>query len=137
MPKHDDADDELDDTDHDLPEGDGPARREETRENETPDGAAVLPMIPEELGVHPLFLAVLHTLVFFEGSEDTIVHPAAAQESVEYILGYLQRLSGRDLQRLQEDVDTVIGFAKSEKWPKQSIRYLKTFLAEYGIGVKG
>ena len=27
---------------------------------EIPDGAAVFPQIPDELGVHPLLLAVLH-----------------------------------------------------------------------------
>ena len=37
----------------------------EEAENEVPAGAAVLPEIPAELGVHPLLLAVLHTVVSF------------------------------------------------------------------------
>ncbi|VTS08892.1 hypothetical protein [Tuwongella immobilis] len=106
-------------------------------DDEAPDGAAVFPLIPEELGVHPLFLAALHALIFFEGSDETVVHPAAAQEAAEYLTSYLQRLSGRDLQRLREDLDTIIGLGKDEQWPRQSLQYLKTFLADHGIGVKG
>ena len=37
--------------------------------DETPDGAAVFPLIPAELGVHPLLLAVLHAYVFLDGSD--------------------------------------------------------------------
>ena len=35
--------------------------------DEVPEGAAVFPTIPAELGVHPLLLAVLHAVVFLEG----------------------------------------------------------------------
>ena len=38
--------------------------------DEVPDGAAVFPLIPAELGVHPLLLAVLHAYVFLDGSDD-------------------------------------------------------------------
>ena len=34
------------------------------RADEVPEGAAVFPEIPAELGVHPLLLAVLHAVVF-------------------------------------------------------------------------
>src|SRR5438067_11782892 len=43
-------------------------------ERGVPDGAAVFPLIPEELGVDPLLLAVLHAVVFFDGSEDGVGH---------------------------------------------------------------
>ena len=35
-----------------------------------PDGAAVFPTIPAELGVNPLLLAVLHATIFLAGSDD-------------------------------------------------------------------
>src|SRR5262245_61704306 len=95
---------------------------------ETPDGAAVFPLIPAELGVHPLLLAVLHAFVFLEGSEEAVVNGAAAAEAMEYLAGYVQRLTGNDLKRVKEDLQTLVGFAKHEKWPKQQVRFLQDFL---------
>jgi hypothetical protein len=101
--------------------------------NETPDGAAVFPLIPPELGVHPLLLAVLHAYVFLEGSDETVLNGAVAEEAMHYLVTYLQRLTGNELRRVQEDLATLAGFAKSEKWPKQQVRFLQDFLAENGV----
>lgn len=102
-------------------------------DDEAPDGAAVFPLIPPELGVHPLLLAVFHAYVFFEGSEPGIVHPDAAAEAMEYLATYLQRLTGKELQRAREDVETLVGYAKEQKWPKQQVLFLKDFLEENGV----
>ena len=102
--------------------------------DEVPDGAAVFPEIPEELGVHPLLLAVLHAYVFLEGSDETVLNSAVAEEAMEFLVGYLQRLQGADLRRTQEDMATLVAFAKSEKWPKQQVYFLHDFLRENGIG---
>jgi hypothetical protein len=103
-------------------------------DEEAPDGAAVFPLIPPELGVHPLLLAVLHAYIFLEGSEPEVVNPDAAAEGMEYIATYLQRLSEKELQRAKEDMETLVGFAKEQKWPKQQVLFLKNFLAENGAG---
>lgn len=100
--------------------------------DEVPEGAAVFPLIPPELGVHPLLLAVLHAVVFLDGSEAEIVHPDAAMESLEYIAGYLQRLEGNDLRRVQEDLTVLAAFARDEAWPKPLITFIKDFLTNYG-----
>jgi len=84
-------------------------------EPQVPDGAAVFPLIPPELGVNPLMLAVLHAYVFFYGSEDEVVHPAAAQEALEYMTGYLQRLEGPGLVRVREDLACLDAFARDRK----------------------
>lgn len=117
--------DEDDDTEDGAPE---PAA------GEAPEGAAVFPLIPEELGVHPLLLAALHAYVFLEGSEAAVLNGAVADEAMNYVVTYLQRLSGNDLRRVREDMATLAGFAKSEKWPKQQVRFLQDFLKENGIG---
>ena len=101
---------------------------------ETPDGAAVFPLIPAELGIHPLFLAALHAYVFLEGSEAEVLNSDVAEEAMEYLVTYLQRLSGNDLKRLKEDLATLASYAKSEKWPKQQVRFLQDFLKENAIG---
>jgi hypothetical protein len=100
---------------------------------ETPDGAAVFPLIPAEIGVHPLLLAVLHAYVFLEGSEPEVLNSSAGEEAMNYLATYLQRLKGDDLRRVKEDMATLAAFAKSEKWPKQQVRFLQDFLKENGI----
>src|SRR5437879_312767 len=102
-----------------------------------PKGAAVLPEIPAELGVNPIFLAVLHAVVFLEGSEDDIVDPDAAVEAMEYIGMYLQRLNAPELQRMREDMQTLAAFAKQEKWPKEQIRFFNEFMENFGVGEEG
>lgn len=104
---------------------------------QVPEGAAVFPLIPPELGVHPLFLAVLHALVFLDGSDDTVVDPAAADEALHYLATYLQRLSGPQLRQVREDLACLTTYAKQGKWPKQEVRFLKEFLTEFGISEEG
>src|SRR5438128_7123624 len=91
-------------------------------DRDVPEGAAVFPLIPPELGVHPLLLATLHAVVFLSGSDDEVVQPDAAEEALQYLVGYLQRLSGRNLLQVQEDLDCLVRFARQEKWPKQLVR---------------
>jgi hypothetical protein len=104
---------------------------------EVPEGAAVFPQIPPELGVHPLLLAVVHATVFLAGSDAAVVHPDAADEALHYLAGYLQRLAGADLRRVREDLACLVAFARQEKWPRQLVQSLKSFLADYGIGGEG
>lgn len=103
-------------------------------EPEVPEGAAVFPLIPAELGVHPLLLAVLHAVVFVHGSDESVVHPDAAAEALEYVAGYLQRLNPTELRRVREDIQTLETFARQEKWGKGEVQFLKRFLSDFGIG---
>src|SRR5438270_1662636 len=95
--------------------------------NQVPEGAAVLPVIPPELGVHPLLLAVLHAVVFFDGSSEDVIHDAAADEALNYIATYLQRLQGPELRRIREDLDCLATFAREEKWPPEELKFLRDF----------
>ncbi|HVK18530.1 MAG TPA: hypothetical protein VM533_16465 [Fimbriiglobus sp.] len=100
---------------------------------DAPEGAAVFPLIPEELGVHPLLLGVLHAYVFLEGSEPTVLHPSAA-EPLNVRHQILHRLlGGAELRRVKEDLHALVGYAKHEKWPKQQVRFLQDFLKENGV----
>ena len=93
-----------------------------------PDGAAIFPSIPLELGIHPLTLAVLHALVFLGGSDAAIVNPLAADETLLAIAGYLQRIKGRDRDRLKADLKVLGAYARKNKWPRQQQDFLKNFL---------
>lgn len=101
---------------------------------EVPAGAAVFPQIPSELGVDPLLLAVVHATVFLTGSDSSLIDGNAADEAVEGMASYLQRLSGDRLQRVREDMECLTSYARQEKWPKQVVRSLESFLADYGVG---
>jgi hypothetical protein len=103
---------------------------------EVPEGAAVFPVIPDELGIHPLLLATLHAIVFFDGSDDSVINDAAADEALQYLVTYLQRLRGPDLKRIREDIEALRDFARQEKWPAEEQQFLKTFLTDYGIGAE-
>jgi hypothetical protein len=105
-------------------------------QNQVPDGSAVLPVIPPELGVHPLLLAVLHSVVFLDGSSEDVVNDAAADEALNYLATYLQRLEGADLRRIREDMDCLVTFARQEKWPSEELKFLQDFLTDYGVGEK-
>jgi hypothetical protein len=105
-------------------------------ESEVPDGAAVFPLIPPELGVNPVLLATLHAVVFLIGSDEKVVEPAAGEEAIQYLITYLQRLSGRELERVREDLDCLVSFAKHEGWPEHDQEFLQSFLAEFGIGIQ-
>jgi hypothetical protein len=100
---------------------------------QVPEGAAVFPLIPEELGVDPVLLAALHATIFLAGSDDPIVHPGAADEAVQTMAGYFQRLEGGALKRVREDMATLVSYARREKWPKQLVHALKSFLADLGV----
>ncbi len=100
---------------------------------EVPDGAAILPEIPPELGIHPLLLAMIHAFVFLGGSEDEIVDPDAGEEALESMAAYLQRLQGPDLKRVREDLAALAAYGKDQGWPKSVIRFFREFLADVGV----
>jgi hypothetical protein len=109
----------------------------EEQEAEVPEGAAVFPLIPAELEIHPLLLAVLHATVFLSGSDDDVVNPSAAAETLEYMATCLERLKGPDMDRVRADMNCLVEFGRREKWPKQHLQFIKTFLADYGVGRRG
>jgi hypothetical protein len=102
--------------------------------DEVPEGAAVFPLIPAELEIHPLLLSVLHAVVFLDGSSDEIVDPDAAVEQLELIAACLQRLGGDDLRRVREDLDVLLAFGKEQEWSKDALQFLNEFLTNLGVG---
>src|SRR5713226_7007038 len=100
---------------------------------EVPEGAAVVPLIPENAGISPLFLAVFHALVFLEGSSDEILDPAAADEAAQYLATYLQRLSADELSKLKQDLIRLQDHARRQHWTPDQQKLIQDFLEHYGI----
>lgn len=123
-----------------IPAVAGGSSEEELREEEddfepqeVPEGVALFPEIPAELGVHPLWLSTLQALIFLAGSRSEVVHPAAAEEILGYMARYLQRLQGEEMRRLREDMLCLERYAREAKWDKQLLHSLKTLLSDLGI----
>ena len=104
--------------------------------SEVPEGAAVFPEIPAELGVDPLLLATIHATVFLAGSDQEVVDAAAAEEALQYLATYLRRLEGDRLRRVREDMACLTDYGRQQKWPKQMILALQSSLDDYGIGAE-
>jgi hypothetical protein len=104
--------------------------------SEVPKGAAFFPQIPADLGVDPLLLAVVHATVFLAGSTEEVVDAAAAEEALGALTGYLQRLQGDRLRGVREDMVCLTAYARQQKWAKQMVRALQTFLDDCGIGTE-
>lgn len=108
---------------------------EHDHDEEVPEGAAVLPLIPPELGVQPLLLATLHPLVFLIASADEVVNAAAAEETLQYMLTYLRRLKGPQRDRVGEDMAALLEFARQDGWQEDEVNVLRhvfeQFLTEF------
>jgi hypothetical protein len=97
-----------------------------------PDGAGVFPLIPPELGVHPLLLAVIHATVFLSASDEKLIDAGAADEAFDYMAGYIRRLNGAELEQVRLDLSTLAEFGRQEKWSAEAIEFLATFLETCG-----
>lgn len=113
--------------------GDHPHPREEDFFDE-PEGIAALPEIPREFGIDPLLLAVLESVVFLSGSDDTIVHPDAAESVLARIIGTLARLDDKRRERVLEDMATLKGHVTGPQWPEGMAEFLEQFAREITPG---
>ena len=102
-----------------------------------PDGAAVFPTIPAELGVSPLLLTLIHLTVFIAGSDEKIVNADAGAEALEQAAEYVRRLESTQRQRLREEMSCLVSYARAQKWPKQSIRAVADLLSGFGLNDEG
>ena len=57
----------------------------------------------------------------------------AETEAVQAMAGYLQRLDAARVARLREDLECLVAYARQCKWPREMIRFLKSFLSDFGI----
>ncbi|MFC1641154.1 hypothetical protein ACFL5O_00485 [Myxococcota bacterium] len=96
--------------------------------------ALALPHVPEDLGVDPLLLALLHTTAFLDFSDDDAVEPEAANEALERVEQYIQRLSEDRLSTIQADLDRLEEYASDAGWPEDMVDFVRDFLYNCGIG---
>jgi len=91
--------------------------------------------IPEELGVSPVFAALIHVTAFLEFSEDSVVDSQAAVEVFETVADYLQRLTPDEIQAVQKQIDRIIEYGERDGWRPEVLDFLFDFLRDFGVGV--
>lgn len=100
---------------------------------DAPEGACAFPRIPDKVDVDPLLLAVIHALVFLQGSSEDVVDPQAADEAVDHMVSYLQRLQGKDLERMKTGLKNLGQFARQQKWKPDEVAFLDEFMDVLGL----
>lgn len=112
----DDDDDTLDDDDAEV------------------DGAGLLPVVPPELGIDPLLIALLHAAAFLDLSDDDSVDPELAGDVLEHVGMYVQRLPAERVQDIERQLRTLSEHAEAQRWPEELVDFVASFLYNCGIG---
>jgi hypothetical protein len=104
--------------------------------NDRPDDAKeheggfefMLPVVPEEIEVDPILLALLHCSAFLDFAEDEVVDPDLATEVLDHIAYYVRRCSAERLKELEAQLKRIRNHATREAWPAELIEFVGDFL---------
>lgn len=96
--------------------------------------AFVMPLLPLGLEVAPVLAALLHCMAFMELSGDDTIDPDQALEVMEYVAGYLQRLSPAEAGGVRSQLAAVSAHAREHGAPATFIAFVDGFLDACGVG---
>ena len=105
----------------------------ENHEEEVPEGVALLPEVPDSLGLHPFSLAILDTVVFLTGTDEELMHQGAADEMFGRLIEHLNKLQPAEKQRFHDDLNKLGEYGRSNGWEADAITFL-TEMATLLIG---
>jgi len=110
----------------------------EKEQDDPPDGgeraSALLPVVPEELGVDPLLLALMRSACFLDLSADEAVNAELAGEVLEHVGMYIQRLSDERLDAIQDQLQTLEAYGIEQGWGADQVEFVRDFLYNCGLG---
>ena len=92
-----------------------------------------IPVVPEHLGIDPVLLALLHLTAVVDFADDDLIDGQVANQALEQVELYLERLRPADVERLQGQVDRLDDFATKEGWPEDVCEFVRDFLYNYGL----
>lgn len=98
--------------------------------------SAELPLVPEDAAVNPILLALLHTAMFLDLSEEPTVEPNAARAVLERIGLYVQRLSDDEVEELSESLSALAERGEREGWPPPAIEFVRSFVENCGFALE-
>jgi len=95
--------------------------------------AFVMPVLPSELGVDPLFAALLYATAFLVLSGDESVDPDWGLEALEHMGYYLQRLPPSEVERFRLQLGRIADYGERQSWPKEFTSFVRGFLRSFGF----
>lgn len=110
------------------------AREARLSDADAPEFPYVLPVVPEDLGIDPLFVALLHCAAFLDLADDEVMDPEAAGDALEHVGLYVQRLPPARLKEVEAQLAKLAAHAKSAGWPPDAVSFVEEFLYSCGIG---
>jgi hypothetical protein len=93
-----------------------------------------LPVVPEELAIDPILLALLQAAAFLDLADDESVDPDQAGFVLEHVGMYVQRLGPEGAAAVQQQLTRVHAHAKSQGWPAELAEFVERFLYNCGLG---
>lgn len=93
-----------------------------------------LPVIPDSLGIDPLLAALIHLTAFLDFSDDDTIASDAANEALEHVELYVQRLSEDRLDEIQSQLEKLEAYATQEGWSEDLVEFIRDFLYNCGLG---
>jgi hypothetical protein len=107
--------------------------RDPNGETEQERELSMLPVIPPELGIEPLLLALLQLAGFLDLSDDQLVDAGAATDALEHLGLYVQRLDEKRLAELQAQLDRLLDHAQKSNFLPEQVEFIKDFLFNCGV----
>ena len=101
-------------------------RVSDTREDATLE--AMLPVVPEELDVDPVLLALLQCAAFLDFADDGTVDPDAATDVLDHVAYYVRRLPPERRAQMQAQVEKIEAYGGRESWPTELTEFVGDFL---------
>ena len=94
----------------------------------------ILPLIPAELGIDPLLLALLHCAAFLDLASEEEVDSEAAGDVLENLELYITRLTADRLSEIQRQLEKLEEWAEEAGWNEELVDFVADFLYSCGIG---
>ncbi len=95
--------------------------------------SAELPLVPDDAGVDPIVLALLHAAMFLDLSEEPAVDATAARPVLERIGLYVQRLSDDEVEALADSLARLAERGERDGWPAPAIEFVRLFVENCGF----
>lgn len=92
-----------------------------------------LPLVPAELGIDPVLLALLHCAAFLDLSGEGIVEPGAATDVLEHVGLYVQRLSPDELADIADQLAALHEHGAEAGWAPELLELVDDFLYSCGV----
>jgi hypothetical protein len=96
--------------------------------------APITPLVPPELGIDPLLLALIHCAAFLDLASEDLVDPDAAGDVLEGLEAYITRLPADRLTEIQGQLERLEQYAEESGWPHELVEFVADFLYSCGIG---